>query len=120
MRFPRPTRRGLLRRLALLAVVFAWFGAATRIEKQRLAEVLPGGSRSTSIVDEVRLLGDVRELSAPAMEGRRTGSEGNARARAYVVQRLREEGAMPLGGAYEHPFDFTHTSVRAIWRRDRP
>jgi Zn-dependent M28 family amino/carboxypeptidase len=54
------------------------------------------------------------------MEGRRTGTEGNARARAYIVQRLRDEGAAPLGVGYEHPFDFSHTSVKAIWRRDRP
>lgn len=120
MRLRWPTRRGMLRRLAVLAVVAAWLGAATLLETRRLHATLPGGARGSTLVDESQLLEDARRLSAPEMEGRRTGTEGNARARAYVVQRLRDEGAAPLGGAYEHPFAFAHTSVKAIWRRDRP
>jgi Zn-dependent M28 family amino/carboxypeptidase len=114
-----PTRRGVLRRLAVLALVAVWLGAATAIEKGRLHATLPGGTREAANVDEGQLLEDVRRLSAPDMEGRQTGTEGNARARAYIVQRLRDERAPPLSGAYEHPFAFTHTSVKAIWRRDR-
>ena len=119
MRLHWPTRRGILRRLAVLAFVAVWFGATTAIEKGRLHSTLPGGTRGAANVDEGQLLEDARRLSAPDMEGRQTGTEGNARARAYIVQRLRDEEAPPLGGAYEHPFAFTHTSVRAIWRRDR-
>ena len=119
MRLRWPTRRGILRRLAILAVFAAWFGTATLLETRRLRATLPGGTRRDTNVDAGQLLEDVRRLSAPEMEGRRTGSEGNARARSYVVQRLRDEGAAPLGGGYEHPFDFRHTSVKAIWRRDR-
>jgi Zn-dependent M28 family amino/carboxypeptidase len=120
MPFHKPTRRGILRRLAVLALVAVWLAAATAIETRRLQATLPGGTRTATSTDEGQLLEDARRLSAPEMEGRRTGTEGNARARAYIVQRLRDEGAQPLGGAYEHPFAFSHTSVKAIWRRDRP
>lgn len=120
MRLRWPTRRGIFRRLAVLALFAAWIGAATLLETRRLRATLPGGTRRATNVNAGQLVEDVRILSAPDMEGRRTGTAGNARARAYIVQRLRDEGAAPLGGAYEHPFDFRHTSVRAIWRRDRP
>ncbi|HET6898353.1 MAG TPA: M28 family peptidase [Vicinamibacteria bacterium] len=120
MRLRWPSRRGILRRLAVAGLVVAWFGVATTIERRRLHATLPGGTREATSVDVGQLVEDVRRLSAPDMEGRRTGTDGNARARAYVVQRLRDEGAAPLGGGYEHPFEFRHTSVRAIWRRDRP
>jgi hypothetical protein len=120
MRLPRPTRRGLLRRLAVFGLVAAWISVATAIEKRRSAAILPGGARTASAVDRALLLADARRLSGTEMEGRRVGTEGNARARAWLVGRLREEGAAPLGGSYEHPFDFVHTSVKAIWRRDRP
>ena len=115
-----PTRRGILRRLAVLSLFAAWMGTATLLETRRLRATLPGGTRQATNVDAGRLVEDVRLLSAPDMEGRRTGTEGNARARAYVIQRLRDEAAAPLGGSYEHPFDFRHTSVKALWRRDRP
>ena len=120
MRLRWPSRRGILRRLAVAGVVVAWFGVATVLETRRLHATLPGGTRGATNVDVGQLVEDVRRLSAPDMEGRRTGTEGNARARAYIVQRLRDEGAAPLGGGYEHPFDFRHTSVKALWRRDRP
>ncbi|HEU0092006.1 MAG TPA: hypothetical protein VFS78_07840 [Vicinamibacteria bacterium] len=91
MRLHWPTRRGILRRLAVLALLAVWLGAATAIEKGRLHATLPGGARGAANVDEGQLLEDARRLSAPDMEGRQTGTEGNARARAYIVQRLRDE-----------------------------
>jgi hypothetical protein len=120
MRFRKPTRRGVARRLAVVALLAVWLAAATAVEKRRLAAVLPGGARPPATVEEAQILADARRLAAPDMEGRRIGAEGSDRARAYVVQRLREDGAQPLAGSYEHPFDVTHTSVKAIWRRDRP
>ena len=120
MSFRRPARRAVRRQLAVLGLAAGWLLAATKIETRRLAAVLPSGVPASPAVDQPQLLEDVRRLAAPEMEGRRIGTGGNARARAYIVQRLREEKVPPLGGAYEHPFDFTHTSVKAIWRRDRP
>jgi len=46
----------------------------------------------------------VRRLAAPEMEGRRHGTPGNARARAYIVSRLEHAGLAPLfQGAFEQP-----------------
>lgn len=46
----------------------------------------------------------VRRLAAPEMEGRGQGTPGNARARAYIVSRLRHAGLAPLfQGAFEQP-----------------
>jgi len=47
---------------------------------------------------------DVRVLAAPEMRGRRRGTDDNARARAYLIERLREAGMAPLfDGSYEQP-----------------
>ncbi|MCA2993242.1 M20/M25/M40 family metallo-hydrolase [Gemmatimonas sp.] len=45
-------------------------------------------------------------LAADSMEGRRTGTPGSARARAYLVQQLTTMGARPVGASFEHPFRF--------------
>lgn len=46
-------------------------------------------------------------LAADSMEGRQTGTPGNERARRFLLAQLRGIGAEPLGGNFEHPFDFT-------------
>src|SRR5438876_2209350 len=47
---------------------------------------------------------DVRTLAAPDMRGRLRGTDDNARARAYIVSRLRAAGLAPLfGGSFEQP-----------------
>jgi Zn-dependent M28 family amino/carboxypeptidase len=53
-----------------------------------------------------RLLADMAVLAHDSMEGRAAGSEGSRRARAFLARALAETGALPLGGAYEHPFDW--------------
>lgn len=56
-------------------------------------------------VAEDRLLEDVRILSADDMEGRMVGSLGGAKARAFLLGRLREIGLAPaLGDGFEHAF----------------
>ena len=54
-----------------------------------------------------RMLGAITALTAQGMEGRATGSAGNARARAWIEARLSASGARPLGRAYGQPFTFT-------------
>ena len=49
----------------------------------------------------------IKTLSADDMQGRATGTEGNAKARAYLLNKLRAMKLEPLGGSYEHPFHFT-------------
>jgi hypothetical protein len=54
-----------------------------------------------------RLLGDLRALADDRMEGREAGTAGGARARAYVLERLKETGARPFfGDSFEQPFEF--------------
>ena len=51
---------------------------------------------------------DVRILAADDMQGRLVGSEGGAKARAYLLGRLAEIGLAPaLGGGFEHSFQTT-------------
>ena len=63
----------------------------------------PAGPRQK--IDAAQLLEDVRVLSADAMEGRGTGTQGGAMARAYVVQRFAEAGLKPFGASFEQPFE---------------
>lgn len=59
-----------------------------------------------------QLLDDQRILSADDMEGREVGSEGNARARAYIVARFEQIGLSAIDGQFEQMFDYA--------RRDAP
>ncbi|MEX0721342.1 MAG: M28 family peptidase [Balneolaceae bacterium] len=61
-------------------------------------------------LDTDQLIEDLRVLASDEMEGRRTGTEGNRKAREYLVQRFEEEGAEPFQGSYTHEFDFTSRS----------
>jgi hypothetical protein len=54
-----------------------------------------------------QLLEDVRVLSADDMEGRRVGTPGGAKARAYLLGRLKDIGVAPAqGDSLEHTFSF--------------
>jgi len=52
------------------------------------------------------LMTAIQTLAAPAMEGRRTGTPGNAKAREWIIDQLRSAGLTPLGDAYRMPFTF--------------
>lgn len=58
-------------------------------------------------LDRAQLLDDMRVLAADDMQGRQTGTPGNERARAYIVDRLETIGVAPVGEGYEHGFTFT-------------
>lgn len=62
--------------------------------------------RELAAVDSARLLRDIGVLAADSMEGRRTGTPGNARARAYLLRRFEELGLRPFGAGYAHEFEF--------------
>ncbi len=49
----------------------------------------------------------IKTLSADEMAGRGTGTEGNAKARMYLLDKLKTMGLEPLAGTYEYPFDFS-------------
>jgi hypothetical protein len=55
-------------------------------------------------IDAARLLADLETLSADDMQGRQAGTEGGAKARAYLIDRFRAAGIQPIGGSYGHAF----------------
>jgi Zn-dependent M28 family amino/carboxypeptidase len=84
-----------------LAVFLALSVALTRAQVAASADVP---------VDVEALMETVRTLSSPAFEGRRTGTPGNAKARALVTDRFRSSGLTPLGRDFELPFKFTRNA----------
>jgi peptidase M28-like protein len=115
-------RRRRIRRVLLPVVLLtaAWIAGATAIERRRLAASGGTGQRAPALLDHAALLDEVRLLAAPEMEGRRTATPGGRRARAHLAAAFAAAGLQPVGGAYVHPFAFEHTSVKALFRRDRP
>src|SRR5919204_5314569 len=69
----------------------------------RRATELPPAAPS---IDQ-QLFRDVQVLSADSMEGRKTGTEGSARARRFIEGEFKRLGLVPFGGSYEQPFSFT-------------
>jgi Zn-dependent M28 family amino/carboxypeptidase len=59
-------------------------------------------------------------LASDRFEGRATDSTGGAMAAQLVASRFSGLGLRPFGTRFEEPFSFTHRSIRALWRRDRP
>ena len=134
--FARRRKTPWTRRLLRVLVVFALIGAglwiySTRFHPER--ENVPTQRTELSArrvdaqpgrVDAAQVLADLQTLSAPAMEGRKVGTPGGARARAYLLGRFRELGLAPVGASFEHPFTFTpHRGIafwRAKWWRSRP
>jgi Zn-dependent M28 family amino/carboxypeptidase len=68
-------------------------------------------------VDRQQLLKDLQVLSADDMQGRRAGTEGGAKARAYVIERFKASGILPIGTSYESPFTFTSGRGEAATER---
>ncbi len=58
-----------------------------------------------------QLMRDVQTLASPEFEGRRTGTPGNGKARAWIVERFREAGLAPLSADFQMSFQFTLNSA---------
>ncbi len=84
-------RRGL----AIGAVVMAAVGGLSVARAQAVR---------SDLFDAAQLLRDLRVLSADDMQGRRAGTPGGLKARAYVVERFKASGVAPFGASYEQPF----------------
>lgn len=52
------------------------------------------------------LMQDVSFLASDELEGRNTDTEGNKKARTYILKRFKEIGLSPMGAGYESPFVF--------------
>lgn len=60
--------------------------------------------KSTPILDTDQLIEDIRILSSDEMQGRLVGTEGNAMAREYIINRFEGMGLPVFQGSYEHEF----------------
>ncbi|MBM3817462.1 MAG: M20/M25/M40 family metallo-hydrolase [Acidimicrobiia bacterium] len=70
--------------------------------------------QSGTAVDRDRLMREVATLAAPAMEGRRAGTAGGMKARAWLVERFGEIGLTPAGtSGYLQPFTAVGRNGRA-------
>lgn len=84
---------------------------ATTLGVLLFALVVPSTAQQVTVqskvIDAPKLLDDLKTLSADDMQGRQVGTEGGAKARAFVIQRFKESGIQPFGTSYEQPFKFT-------------
>jgi hypothetical protein len=67
-------------------------------------------------IDALSLLGDVRTLAAPDMEGRGVGTAGGLKARNYLIGRFSAIGLEPVLANYQQPFTFTPGRGIRFWR----
>lgn len=121
-------KKGWKARLTRMAISAALVAVGLSLYSLRFdpeAEDVPGQraqlaqrERSTAPlrIDERLLLADLKALSDPAMEGRKVGTPGGARARAYLLQRYRAIGLEPVGSSFEQAFTFTPGRGIAFWR----
>lgn len=100
----RPAGRNALQRAGLLAgaLVLGGVGAARN-----------GAAQTVAATDTAGLMATVRALAADSMEGRRIGTPGGARARAYLLRRLTALGIASLAQGYEQPF-VVKDSIRGV------
>jgi Zn-dependent M28 family amino/carboxypeptidase len=114
-------------RLAAIAAIFivgtVYYQVTSSFEQARIATPLPSAGvpvAATPQFDQAVLLADLHTLAAPAMEGRKTGSEGNRKAQAYLQERFAALNLKPFGTGYAHTFSFTHTSIKGLVTPGRP
>lgn len=63
-------------------------------------------SKECSTFDEKTLLKHVKSLSSDAFEGRRTGTNGAAKTRKYIINQFHTLKVKPLGKSFKQPFSF--------------
>src|SRR5687768_3279745 len=94
---------------ALLTITTGSLAAGAKAPALFMHVEVPGFSpgQTASTVRRDQLLADLKTLSADDMEGRLVGSPGNAKARAFIIERFKAVGLKPFGASFESPFTFT-------------
>lgn len=59
--------------------------------------------------DAKKLSQELKELSSGVMAGRKTGTEGNRKARVYIIEHLKKSGVERFVPGYEQPFSLSQT-----------
>jgi len=78
-------------------------------DSQRVDIAIPEGAAHCSEIVATggsQAYADLCVLADDAMAGRLVGTEANALARAYILDRFEQIGVQPVGGSFEHPFTF--------------
>ncbi len=88
---------------ALLGVALA-VAVAVAAPAQGAVQAAARTDRAAPVLDGRRLQADVRALAHDSMGGRRTGTPGNARARAYITRVFATIGLDAFAGGFERPF----------------
>lgn len=79
------------------------------MERLRIVLILVFAStflQAQSLFDEKALIANLKLLSSDSLEGRRTGTAGNAAARTFIIEQFKNLKLTPFGGGYELPFEF--------------
>jgi hypothetical protein len=88
-----------------------WAGQRAQLANRHVAS-------TRARINGAQVLGDVKTLASPAMQGRAVGKPGGRRAREYLLARFRELGLEPaFGKSYEQPFRFTPFRGVMFWRK---
>ena len=93
-----------MRRLALIPVLVVL--AFPSLAACQVAEPGRAPADDWPRIDAERMIEDVRFLSSDELEGRRVESEGNARAREYILTAFQRIGLEPVGDGYTREFSF--------------
>src|SRR5689334_2584326 len=62
--------------------------------------------KTSKIVKQLKA--DIGYLASDSLEGRRTGSEGEHKAAAYIEAAYKKNGILPYKEKYLYPFDFVN------------
>jgi Zn-dependent M28 family amino/carboxypeptidase len=111
--YNRTMRSRAIRRLLVVALVAAasfHLGAAASVQewrsnRQRFSPSVGAAERAPQLDGEA-----LRTLASPSFEGRRAGTAGGRKARAWIVERFKTIGLPPVNGSYEWPFAFARTA----------
>lgn len=99
------------------------YGLASAAAQTRSSEAprLADAASAARHVDRAQLMRDVTTLASSSFEGRRAGTAGGAKARAWIAQQFAAIPLMAVGGAeFVQPFTLTTRDVRAILPGGRP
>lgn len=99
-----------------------WRNGTTALVAQSGAPASQARADATAArhVDRARLMRDVTTLAAPALEGRRTGTAGALKARAWITQQFWEIGLAANGSRFDQPFTFAARGNRVSRSRGAP
>ena len=121
---PRRKSRWLRRLLVLVVLALAAWVYSLQFHPER--EDWPGQRQqlaqrkvvaAPARIEAAQVLGDVKTLAAPAMQGRAVGTPGGKAARDYIAARFAALGLEPaFGKRYEQPFTFTPSRGIRFWR----